>query len=171
MRTADRAQTGQRLRHGRRRVAMHRGDQLGPVLLDRLFDLLEGKDRAPFRLDGAHVGAAAARDLAQQMAEAAVDRHQHHVARHDQGGHAGLDAGARRAVDQERPMVLRLKDLPIEGHDLVHVRGEGGIELAQQRHRHGAGDARVGIDRTGTHHQAGRRIEIVEGITHGFGLS
>ena len=54
--------------------------------------------------------AAALRDLGEQVAEAAEDRHQHLVAGRDQRHENGLDAGARGAVDHQRPLVRGAED-------------------------------------------------------------
>ena len=54
------------------------------------------------------------------------------------GDQHGLDPGPRGAVDQERPAVGGLEDPAVQRHGLGHVGGERRVELAEQRHRHGA---------------------------------
>ena len=128
--------------------------------LERRLDLLQRHDRAPVALHGMHHAAGAAHDLAEQMTETAEDRHQHRIAGGDQRHEDGLDAGARRAVDQERPAVLRLIDAPVQLHRLVHVGGERRVELAEERHRHRPQDAWVGLDRPRSQEDARRWVEI-----------
>ena len=52
------------------------------------------------------LAAAALADFRQQIAEASEGRHQHLVAGRDDRDQDRLDAGARGAVDQERPFVF-----------------------------------------------------------------
>ncbi len=136
------------------------------MLPDRALDLVGREHRAPFALDGGDLAAAARGDLGEQMAEAAEDRHQHLVAGRDQRDQNRFDAGARGAVDQQRPFVLGTIDLPQQLHRVVHIGGERRIELAEHRHRHGAQHARIDPDRAGAHQQAGRRIEFGERHRH-----
>jgi len=100
-RPTHRADLGERLRHRGRGVAMHHREDARLVLLDRVLDLVRREHRAPFASDGGDVAAAALRDLGEQMAEAAEDRHQHLVARRNQRHEDGLDADTRGAVHHQ----------------------------------------------------------------------
>ena len=168
---AKRADLVERLGHRRRGVAMHRRDQLGPFAFERVLDPVGREDRAPFGLDDADLRPGALGDLAEKLSESARDGDQHPVARLNHGDQDRLDRRARRAVDQQRPAVLRPPDLPRQSHDLVHVAGEDRIELAQHRHRHRAQDAGIDIDRSRPHQKARRRIEISEQFRHAVTLS
>jgi hypothetical protein len=101
--------------------------------------------------------------------------HQDLIAGGDQGGQAGLDAGPRRAVDEQGPVVGGAKDPAVEGHDLVHVAGELGVELAQHGGREGAQHPGVDVHRAGAHEQPGFGVEVVEhggrGVVVGHGVS
>ena len=105
-----------------------------------------------------HLAARAFGDLAQEMAEATEHGDQHPVARRDQRDQNRLDSGPRGAVDQERPAIGGLEQPPQERHGFVHVGGEGRVELAQQRHGHGAQHAGIGVDRPRAQQKPGWRI-------------
>ena len=79
----------------------------GRWLLDRGLDGVRLEHAAPFRLDRRHLGPEAPADLDLEVAEAPEDRHQQLVAGRQRGGQARLDAGPRRAVDQQGPVVVR----------------------------------------------------------------
>ena len=162
MLAAQGADLGQWLQHRGRGVTLAGGDDLGLVLLDSGFDLAGLEHRAPLGIDGDDVGADTLADLDQQMAEPAEHQHQQFVAGHDQRNETGLDAGARRAIDQERPLVGGTEHAAVELHGLVHVAGELRIELALQRHRHRAQHARIDVDRAGAHQQARLGIKLGE---------
>ena len=122
---------------------------------------------APLRLDRPAASAPQrARDLAEQVAEAPEDRHQHPVPRREDRDHGRLDGGPGGAVHEEGPPVAGAKHFPVEGHDVVHVAGEHRIELAQQGHRHRPQHARIGLDRSGAHEQARRRVQFIGGLAH-----
>ena len=55
-------------------------------------------------------------------------------------------------------LVGRREDLAVQRHRLVHVPGHHRVVLADQRRGQGAQHARVGVDRPGTHEQAGGRV-------------
>ena len=148
---------------------MSQGDDFGAEFLDRVLDRLGREHRAPFRLDGSHLAARAFGDLAQEMAEATEHGDQHPVARRDQRDQDRLDPGPRGAVDQERPVIGGLKQPPQERHGFVHVGGEGRVELAQQRHGHGAQHAGIGVDRPRAQQKPGWRIQLGREIRHGIG--
>ncbi len=160
--TADGAQLRQRLQHGGGSVALHRQQQTRAHALNRLLDLVRSEYLAPGRLDGMHLRPTAASNFAQQVAETTKDRHQHFIARPYGGEQNRLDAGARGAVDQQRPAVFGAEYAAIERHHLVHVVGHRRIVLADQLGRHGAQHARIGVDRPRPHQQALRRVDLCE---------
>ena len=160
------ADLGERLRHGGGRVPVHQRDQRRTMLAQGGDDALGLEHPAPLRLDDPHLRLAAARDLAQQVAEAPEDRHQHPVPRREDRDHGCLDRGPGGAVHEEGPPVAGAKHLPVEGHHVVHVAGQHRIELAQQRHRHRPQHPGVGLDRTRAHEQARRRVQLVGGFAH-----
>ena len=149
----------ERLRHGGGCIPLDAGDQLRAMLADCGADRIRLEHPAPVGLDGDHVGADPLRNLFQEMAETPKHRDQHAVAGREDRGQAGLDAGARRAVDQKRPMVARAENAPVERHDIVHVGGEFGVELAEHGGRHGAQDARIDVDGARPHQQPRRWVE------------
>ena len=158
---------GQGLGHGGGGVAVHDRHQLGAHALDLGLDGVGLEHGAPRGLHGAQLGAAAGGDLAEQVSEAAEDRHQYTVAGLDQGDQHGLDAGSGGAVDQERPAVGGLVEPAQQRHGLVHIGRELGVELAEQRHRHGAQHARIGVDRPRPQQQARARVEVAEKVWRG----
>ena len=162
--TADRPDRLERLQHRRRGVALADRQHFRPVLHNRGLDLLGREHAAPGGLDGRDVGTGAPRDLGLEVAEAAEDGDQHLVARRQDRVHAGLDAGARGAVDHQRPVVGGTEHSTVKCHHLVHVFGELRIELALDRHRHGAQHARVEVDGTGAHQQAWLGLELAENL-------
>ena len=113
---------------------MHDCDQGRPVLTYRGGHPAGLEYGSPLDFDGAHVGPAALRDLAEQVAETPEDRDEHPVARGEQGDHGRLDPGPGGPVHEERPPVVGAKHLPVERHHLVHVLGERRVELAEERH-------------------------------------
>ena len=88
------------------------------------------------------------------MTEAPENRYQDAIAGLDHRYQHGLDGRACRAIDEEGPLVAGLEHLPVQGHDFVHVAGELRIELSEERHRHGAQNQRINIDRSRSHEQA-----------------
>jgi hypothetical protein len=82
---AELAELGERLRHGRRGVAVRDRNNFWIVFFDCSFELLWTKDRAPLSFKGNDLGAEALRDLDLKVAEAAEHRNQHAIARLDQG--------------------------------------------------------------------------------------
>ena len=159
---AQRADLRERLQHGRGRVAVTDRDHARTMLLDCGLDLARVEDPAPFRLDRDDVGAEAPSDFHLEVAETSEHRHQQRVARRKRGSEARLDAGARRAVDQQRPPVVGPEDAAVQRHHLIHVAGELRIELTLQRHRHRPQHPRIDIDRPRPHQQAGLGIKLGE---------
>ena len=77
------------------------------------------------------------------------------------------DAGA---ADGERQTVLRAEHLAQHLLRLVHDVQELGIEMADQRRRHGGQDARMNVAGTGTEQDTRRRIQLT-GNRHGLLLN
>ena len=107
-------------------------DEGRAVLADGGGDPARLEHRPPLRLDGAHIRPAALRDLAEEMTEAPEDRDQHPVPGGEQGDHGRLDSGPGGPVHEERPAVVGAKDLAVQRHHLVHVRGERRVELPRR---------------------------------------
>lgn len=114
-----------------------------------------------------HLGTAALGDLAQQMTEAAEDRHQHTLPWLDQRDQHRLDTGTRGAIDQQGGIIGGLEDAAIELHRLVHVVRHRRVVLADQGSGKRSQYTRVRIDRTGAHQQALGRMNLVKGRAHG----
>src|SRR6185503_6506095 len=111
---ADPAELGERLRHRGRGIAVRDRDDFGFERTDFGFETVGRKNRAPFHFDAAHLAATTPRDFDLEVTEAAEDRDEHALTRLDERGERGLDAGARGAVDKERPAVFRLQYAAIE---------------------------------------------------------
>ncbi len=157
---AQRADLGQGLQHGRGGIAVTDGDHLRPLAPDRGFDLVGRKDTAPFRLDRSDIGSEPSPDLHLEVTEASEDRHQQSVARSKRRCQACFDAGSRRAVDEQCPLVLGSEHAAVERHHLVHVGGELGVELALQGDRHRPQHPRIDVDRPRPHQQARLGIKL-----------
>ena len=156
----------QRLEHGGGGVAVADGDDFWPRALDRRLDLLRPEHRAPVRFDDFDLGAAAFGDFHLQPAEAAVDADQHRVAGFDEGDHRRLDPRPRGAVDQQGPGIGGLEHMAPQRHGFRHQGAEPGIELADQRCRHGPQHAGVRVDGPRPHEQAAGRIEVGIAFCH-----
>ena len=150
------------MQHRGRGIALTGGDELRALAPDRCFYLRRVEHRAPFGLDGDDLGTGPPRDFGEEMPEATEDQHQHLVTGRDQGRERRLDASPRGAVYDERPLVRRAEHLPVERHGLVHVLRELRVELALQRHRHGAQHTRIDVDGPRPHQQARLRIKFGE---------
>ena len=143
-----------RLHHGGGGLAVDAGDCLVAALLEFGFDLVRLKDGAPLALDQRDLCAAALEDLGEQVAETAECRNQDLVARADCTGEDGLQTAAGGRVDNIGLLVLGLEYLTRHFHGLGHERGKLRVELTEDMVGHGAEDARVGVNRAGTHEQA-----------------
>ena len=122
------------------------------------------------RLDRSDIGSEPSPDLHLEVTEASEDRHQQLVARRQRGRQACFDAGPRRAVDQQCPLVRGAEHGAVERHHLVHVGGELRVELALQGDRHRPQHARIDVDRSRPHQQARLGIELGKKLGRRGGL-
>ena len=134
----------QRLQHAGGGLTVDERDEPSAASLQRGLYRLRLDDASPLGLHRHDLGAAAFGDLDQQQAEAPALTDDDALARLHQRDDRGFQARAPRARHRERPLVPRLEREAAEGHDLVHDRGELGIELAEERGGHRAQHARVG---------------------------
>ena len=133
---------------------MNHRQYLGPMSTHRVGDLVGLEHAAPLGFDRFDARVTARRDLHQQVPETPEHRHQHRIPRRDQGCQTGFDTGSGRAVDQQRPLIVGTKHLPVQHHDLVHVGGKLWIELTQHGCCHAMQYRRIDVDRTRTHQQS-----------------
>ena len=157
----------ERLEHARRGLAVNDGDHPCGTSLERLRDRLRLDHAPPLGANRHHSGAAALGDLDHQEAEAAALRDDHAVPGLEQGDHRRLEPRAARAGHGKGALVVRLEDGAQELHDLVHHRGELGIELAEEGRGHGAQHAGIRHGRAGSQQDARTRQEIARHVGHG----
>ena len=90
-------------------------------------------------------------NLSLEMPETTEYGNQNLITGRDDRMNARLQTGACGAIDQHRLSVFGPENLPVKRHHLAHVAPEFRIELALDRHRHGAQNARIKINRTWPH--------------------
>ena len=157
----------ERLEHARRGLAVNDGDHPCGTDLERLRNRLRLDHAPPLGANRHHGGAAALGDLDHQEAEAAALRDDHAVPGLEQGDNRRLEPRAARAGHGKGALVVRLEDGAQELHDLVHHRGELGIELAEKGRGHGAEHAGIRHGGTGSQQDARTRQEIARHVGHG----
>ena len=141
-------EVGERLEYPGRGLAVNDRDQLRLSSFQRSLDGGWIDQSPPLAAHHGDLGATPLGDLDQQQAEAPALGDDHPVARLDQRGERRFETCAPRAGHGEGARVGGLECKAREVHDVVHDRGELRVELAQERRRHRAQDARVGHGRT-----------------------
>src|SRR5690606_14076702 len=103
---------GERLDDAGGRVGVHDGNQLRGTYLETLDDLIRLDDPTPWDVHRVNLGAVAAGDLAEQIAEPAKIADDHPVAGFDQACQRRFEAGPRRPGDGNGAPVRRPEHPP-----------------------------------------------------------
>src|SRR5437588_1865817 len=171
MRAADPSDVLERLQHPGRGLAVDDRHDLGGFALEGVADGAGVDDAPPLGRHLSDARAVPSGEVDEEIPEPAAVGDEDAVAGFDQRGDRRFHAGASGPRDGEGPGVGSLKRFPAQGRDLLHDRGEGGVELAQHGSGEGAQDPGIRVGGPGAAEQPGRRIEIADEPGHRSRLS
>src|SRR5437773_6193124 len=126
---------------------MHDGNEFVKLLGERRAELRWIERRAPLRLHGIHLRAAALGYIHHARAKKTVDADEHGVAGLDEIDETGFHAGATGAGHRQCEPVLGLKNLRQHSRILVYDLEKGGIQVTDHWKRQDLDHARVYRDR------------------------